>query len=377
MITLAGQRVAVLRVPVDVAAWPTGARASCGSSPLLWVMPLAIYLGSFVLAFARRSVVSHRAMITLLPVAVLPPVVSLLANRSGPAWLFIPLHLAALFVAAMVCHGELARSRPAARYLTGFYLWTAVGGSLGGLFNVLLAPEIFDGATEYPLGLVLICLLRPSLYQSAAPARARRLDVALPVLAMLLAAGLAWGATRANLPVGSIGHAALVFGLPLLVCAGFWPRPLRFGLGIAGLLVVSLSGARFSDRVLFVGRDFFGIHRVELDHDRRYRQLVDGTTLHGMQAVDNTRRREPLAYYTRTGPAGDVFAALAADAAPRRVAVIGLGAGALACYGRASEQWTFYEIDPRDRSDRGASRQRPTVLLVPVGVPAAARARDG
>ena len=314
--------------------------------PLLWVLPLAIYLGSFVLAFARRPAVPHRAMITLLPVAVLPPVVSLLANTSGAVWLFIPLHLVALFVAAMVCHGELARSRPGARYLTEFYLWMAVGGSLGGLFNVLLAPLIFDGATEYPLGLVAVCLLRPSVYGSAAPARARRLDVALPMLAALLAAGLAWAATRANLPIGSISHAAIVFGLPLLVCAGFWPRSLRFGLGIAGLLVVSLAGMRFSDRLLFVGRDFFGTRRVVLEHDGRYRQLINGTTIHGMQAVDITRRREPLAYYTRTGPAGDVFAVLVADDHPRRVAVIGLGVGALACYGRPGEQWTFYEIDP-------------------------------
>jgi len=320
--------------------------AEVAAVPLLWVMPLAIYLASFVLTFARRPVVTHRAMIILLPVAVLPPVVSLVAHATGPAWLFIPLHLLALFPAAMVCHGELARSRPIAQHLTQFYLWIAAGGTLGGLFNVLLAPVIFNGPTEYPLGLVLVCLLRPSVdYRVIHPSN-WRLDVVLPLLTALMATGLAWVASHMNLPVGSIGHAAFVFGLPLVICATFWPRSIRFGLGIAGLLVVSLVGIRISDRVLLVARDFFGSHRVVLSHDGHYRQLIHGTTLHGMQAVDRTRRQDPLAYYSRTGPAGDIFAAVAMDNHPQRVAVIGLGVGTLACYARANEHWTFYEIDP-------------------------------
>ena len=314
--------------------------------PLLWVMPLAIYLGSFVLAFARRPLVTHRAMIVLLPVAILPPVIALLANATGPAVLFIPLNLLALFTAAMVCHGELARRRPNARYLTQFYLWVAVGGTLGGLFNLLLAPLLFHGTTEYPLGLILVCFLRPSVYQRVVRPNKWRLDVGLPMLTMVIAVGLTWIAPLTSIPMGSIPHAAFVFGLPLVICASFWPHPTRFGLSIGGLLLVSLVGIGTEERVVLVGRDFFGTHRVVIDRNGTYRQLFNGTTLHGMQALDKTRRLEPLGYYTKTGPAGDVFAAVTTDKPPQNIAVLGLGVGSLACYSRPHDDWTFYEIDP-------------------------------
>jgi hypothetical protein len=117
-------------------------------------------------AFARRPLVSHRHAILILPVIILPPVVSLLLDTSRPIWLQMPTHLAAFFVVALVCHGELARTRPRAAHLTDFYFWLSLGGVLGGLFNVLLAPVMFSSHAEYPIGLVTALWLRPASEQS-------------------------------------------------------------------------------------------------------------------------------------------------------------------------------------------------------------------
>ncbi len=127
--------------------------------PLLWVIPLAIYLLTFVLVFARRPLVPHALVVRVLPIALLALVVVLVKRANQPLLLIMGLHLGAFFVAAMVCHGELARDRPPPAHLTEFYLWLSVGGVLGGVFNALVAPLVFDSVAEYPLTVVLACLL--------------------------------------------------------------------------------------------------------------------------------------------------------------------------------------------------------------------------
>jgi hypothetical protein len=132
--------------------------------PLLWVIPLALYLLSFILVFSRLPAWVHKSMLLLmLPLVLLLLFLTMsdLARLLSIGWT-VGLHLATLFVVSMVCHGELARDRPAAKYLTGYYLWMSVGGVLGGLFNGLLAPLAFNAIVEYPLALVLACLLLPS-----------------------------------------------------------------------------------------------------------------------------------------------------------------------------------------------------------------------
>src|SRR5207302_6731630 len=129
--------------------------------PLLWVIPLDLCLLSFILVFSRLPEVVHRLMVILLPYVVLALVFLLLCDIPLPIWWKIIAHLAALFVVAMVCHGELARDRPSTQHLTEFYLLMSVGGVLGGLFNALIAPVIFQDIVEYPLAVVLACLLIP------------------------------------------------------------------------------------------------------------------------------------------------------------------------------------------------------------------------
>jgi spermidine synthase len=310
--------------------------------PLLWIAPLSVYLLTFALVFGRRRVIPHRVWVELLPVALLPLVLVLVARANEPLALIIPTHLVVFFVAAMVCHGELARDRPDPRHLTAFYLWIAVGGVLGGAFTALVAPRVFNSVLEYPLVIALLPLLAarpPAAWQG----RSRQLlDVVLPLGLGVLAAELIRTLERAD-RADSIGPA---MGLLVLVCLTFARRPLRFALGLAALLLAGSFHHGEEGQLLFAERSFFGVSRVTRTRDGQYQMLLHGTTLHGMQALAPERRAEPLTYYHARGPLGQVFPALDALAPRRAVAVVGLGAGSVACHGKAGQRWTFYEIDP-------------------------------
>jgi len=308
--------------------------------PLLWVIPLAIYLLTFVLVFARRPLVPHALVVRVLPIALLALVVVLVKRANQPLLLIMGLHLGVFFVAAMVCHGELARDRPPPAHLTEFYLWLSVGGVLGGVFNALVAPLVFDSVAEYPLTVVLACLLAPGARGGGRGQVVR--DVALPVVTGGVTAGLIVGtewAGPAAAPVGSL----LALVVPAMLCFGFSRRPLRFGLGIGAILLAGTLSTGEQGRVVATRRSFFGVNRVTLDATRGLHLLIHGSTLHGAQSLDPARRREPLGYYDPSGPIGQVFEALGD---PPSVALVGLGAGALACYARPRDEWDFYEIDP-------------------------------
>jgi hypothetical protein len=318
--------------------------------PLLWVIPLALYLLTFILAFARRSWLPYSAMARILPVIVLVLTFVMLSEATEPVWLLVSIHLLALFVTGIVCHAQLAAMRPAAIHLGEFYLWLSVGGVLGGLFNGLIAPLVFRGVAEYPLVLVLACLLRPA-DPAAGPRRNAFtiLDFVLPASLCVITMGLvlvgqAFG-PRWGLEPGP-ASVAVMFAVPAVICYTFLHRPLRFGLGIGALLLAGSLYHGVHGAVLYQTRSFFGVHRVTIDQDRRFRQLVHGNTFHGQQSLDPSRRGEPLAYFYRTGPIGQVFAAFSASDVKTEVALIGLGAGSLAAYGQPGQRLTYYEIDP-------------------------------
>lgn len=318
--------------------------------PLLWMIPLGIYLLTFILVFAKKRVLPQRWMVHLMPLMVLA-LVMMLARMIGKAESFkalgwpIALHCAGLFVVAMVCHGELADDRPPPVRLTEFYLWISVGGMLGGMFNALLAPLIFPTILEYPGMLLLACALMPRRGSEASRWRARAWDAVLPLLLGLLTAGLVLLAGR---PTGSPGLTlALAYGLPPMLCLGFRRRPLRFAFGVLTILLATTMALRPGAHTVLVARSFFGVLRVEsFPGQADLHILRHGTTWHGMQNVDPWAQREPLLFYTKTGPLGQTMAALPSEL-KRRVAAVGLGAGTAACYGEAGQEWTFYEIDPR------------------------------
>src|SRR2546427_32929 len=188
--------------------------------PLLWIIPLSIYLLSFILVFARRKIFPMSWPRWLLPPVALGVVFQILSRGTHPVWLVISIHLFLLFLAAMVCHGRLARERPVTLHLTEFYLWISLGGVLGGVFNALLAPNLFRTILEYPLAIVFACLLRPARETVKVSPASRALDFGLPILLGVFTAGLALLVPFTELKSVNVRNAVIV-GLPAIVCFTF------------------------------------------------------------------------------------------------------------------------------------------------------------
>ena len=319
--------------------------------PLLWVVPLALYLLTFVLVFARRPLIPLAWTLWAQPYLLVAVAGSLLCSALSP-WTTVllgALHLSTFFTTAMVCHGQLAADRPASSRLTEFYLWLSLGGVLGGLFNALLAPLVFSRVWEYPLMLAVACLLRPS-----APAKGRKSPLgewAVPAAVLLACLGMTW-ALRSETLLAQWRYAGTmaVKAVLTVVAAGaallLRRRPMSLATGVAGLLTVTLWSAESELRVLHSQRSFFGVLRVDYDPTLNAHRLMHGSTLHGVQSLDEDQRREPWTYYHRQGPLGRIFQALEARRPLGEIGALGLGSGAIATYGQPGERITYYEIDP-------------------------------
>jgi SAM-dependent methyltransferase len=312
--------------------------------PLFWVLPLTIYLITFVLVFAKRVVLPPSLADRALPLCALVLVTVIVFASHLPPVAQSPLHLITFFFAAMVCHGELARTRPVSGHLTEFYLSMSVGGLLGGVFNAVVAPLAFTSVLEYPLAIVLACAARPSQPPRRPSRSDRPLDVLVPILfgAGIFGLLFVFGGRDPRDPIAIL----MMYILPSVVCFSFKRRPIRFALSLGALMLGSAMYVSAHENVPYRNRSFFGVHRVMEDSERRLRLLVHGRIVHGAQSLDPARRREPLTYFHRTGPIGQALTALREVSPKSRVAVIGLGIGSLAAYGEPGQRWTFYEIDP-------------------------------
>ena len=313
------------------------------AAPLLWIVPLALYLLSFVIAFQRRPLIPHAAAAQLQAFLLIPLVlVMLFQSRDAPV-LVLLLNLVAFFATALVCHGELVRLRPPPSRLTEFYFLISLGGVIGGAFTALLAPLLFDQVLEYPICLALAALLRPGGLPDRNEQGRAFADFAWPAaIAALLAAIVFWDETPPEMnetPLLLLG----VF-LGLLVFA-LRQRPVRFGLSIIAILATAVLAPDKED-VLARERNFFGVLKVVETGDPPIHILYHGTTTHGAQSFDPDQMLEPLTYYHHDGPVGGFFDVFGGTRTTRRVAVVGLGTGTMACYGRKGEDWAFYEIDP-------------------------------
>ncbi|MFO0800048.1 MAG: fused MFS/spermidine synthase [Gemmataceae bacterium] len=324
--------------------------------PLLWVVPLALYLVSFVVVFARWPDRLHRAVGRVTPALVLFVVLGLLTDAAEPMSLVSALHLLAFFGVCLVCHGELAKDRPPARDLTRFYFWMSLGGVVGGLFNALVAPLLFHrlGMVEYPLALVLASLVRPGARRDAAPFLKPR-DVALVLGLLVAAVALVKVVPQlANLPAeldspealpARLLRNGLMFGLPAVLAFALVRRPARYALALTALLVAGSLDPGQLGHTLHMERNFFGVVRVTRSPDGTFVRLVHGTTLHGQQRTDEPGPPRPMTYYHERGPVGHLFRTVPPERV-KRVAVVGLGTGAVAAYAKPGQAWTFYEIDP-------------------------------
>ena len=315
------------------------------SVPLLWIIPLALYLLTLVFAFARRQILSSRLPAMVVPGATVVLLMIYLADTAGSgARMLILLHLIYFFFAALMCHNQLAGDRPAADHLAEFYLWFSLGGVLGGIFNAMVAPMIFTSVVEYPLVILLACLLLPPTPTSVLGARARRLDLAFPVLIFLLTFALGWLADK--VAPAKVGGLLFVLAVPLFLSYPLRKRPLRFALSLGAVMVGAGFVTGASTHTMHSERNFFGVLRVIGDQNSGLHSFLHGSTVHGRQSIDPARRCEPLSYYHREGPLGHIFARAENLSSNPRVAIVGLGAGATASYARSNERWTFYEINP-------------------------------
>ncbi len=272
--------------------------------PFLWVLPLALYLLSFILCFEASGWYRRWLYLPLL-VAGLAAVCFSLASTNPSIWRLIPLYSATLFAACMVCHGELARTKPHPRHLTGFYLMLALGGALGGVLVGLIAPRVFNDLYELPIGMFALCLLVfAALYRD-----------------------------RASILHGRGAAAARIVFAALTIALG------------AGFVYVYHSNAEDA-RVML--RNFYGVLKVRDSGEgaEAMRILSHGTIIHGKQFIDAERRDWPTTYYSRKSGIG--LAILdAGRRGPLRVGVVGLGTGTLASYGRPGDVYRFYDINPQ------------------------------
>lgn len=272
-------------------------------SPFLWVAALAIYLLTFVLAFESDRFYSRTAYAIAAgiaaPLACILPAVSVGVSLR----LQLVLYLAAQFVLCMLCHGELARSRPTPRFLTSFYLTIAAGGALGGAFVALVAPRVFTEFSEFPIGLAGACLL----------------------------GFVGWVRTGA-LSEWSRSHLAVRLPLMALLIGGLTS------------IVATTSGAK--QGAIATARNFYGILRVmeRQDDNGPFRELQHGRTRHGMEYTQSAKLDWPTSYYG--SHSGIAMALNAMERPDRRIAIIGLGTGTLAAWGRAGDTFRFYEINP-------------------------------
>ena len=328
--------------------------------PLFWIVPLTIYLLTFIITFARTTPVLHRIMIRLLPPGIILLLFYIFSSIDPPVWFNFLIHLSTFFIAAMVCHGELARSRPSTRHLTEFYLIMSLGGVLGGVFNALIAPVAFSDVAEYPIALCLAALFIPAISPRIARVTIKTwlLDIGYAILLGLLTVWLVtkWPIWEFDLESVSsyLGmkhdtlHTTITFAIPALLCyaVAFVKRPVRFGLAVAAFALACTFYADWGGEVVHKGRSFFGVLTVYNDTSGKYRSFLHGTTLHGKQSLDPETRLEPLTYFHRQGPVGQLLTEFSGEKAKKNVAVLGLGIGTLAAYGEKGQDFTFYEIDP-------------------------------
>ncbi|WP_448585091.1 fused MFS/spermidine synthase [Thermaurantiacus sp.] len=321
--------------------------------PLLWVPPLALYLLSFILAFGRGGAAATRIATAAAPLLLLVFGVAGLLAIDRAASLYGLSSLFLLFAVATALHGALAASRPDVTRLTRFYLLVALGGVLGGLFAALLAPLLFDWVWEHPLLLAAAALLVPARpltrrigalwVGNRAIARALRIGAAPLALLLSFWLGAAFDILAPD-PRHLLALATLT-GLAILAIG----RPFAFTFQVVALMLAvggwqqldisSIEGART--------RSFFGVYTIQNVQSRQVRQLLHGTTLHGVQSLDPAKARVPMSYYAPDSGVGRAMRAAPALFGPlARIGFVGLGAGSLACYAKPGQDWSVFEIDP-------------------------------
>ena len=315
--------------------------------PLLWVLPLGLYLLSFVVAFSNAEAIKQTFRV-LAPAVLLIAGGQALLSTGGGSMLVALMSLVMLFVVATALHDYLHHLRPAPQHLTLFYLVMSAGGVVGGLFAALFAPLLFDWVYEHPILVLAAAALLPL------PAFLPwndwlKVKKPLPyVLVMLLiAVGACW-----NLAHGWDGTfqgtnglwAGLILLVGLLVVAWRWAYVMVLALlmlGVGGVDTLQKGEGGMRER------SYFGVYTITDDPYNHQRRLAHGTTLHGLQNTQPGRELEPTTYYGHQSGVGLTLDRASQLAGPNAaIGIVGLGAGTLSCYRKPGQHWTIFEIDP-------------------------------
>lgn len=316
--------------------------------PLLWVIPLGLYLLSFVFAFKERSVVAD-VVCRVTPLSILlVGSIAMLSNIGGGVSSALA-SILLLFMVSVALHRRLYSDRPSAGQLTLFYLVMSAGGVLGGIFAALLAPMVFDWVWEHPLLVLAAAALAP-LY---------------PYVDWKARLGIPVGDRRVELVLLGI---AIVLGIVLMAIftqeSQVLPMLVLLGIGVIGflllnwrpafvavvlLLMIARGGFATLDATLSGDRDrsYFGVYTVRDQPQKGRKTLSHGTTLHGLQRSEPGSELEPTTYYGRDSGVGNALGrAQELVGANAHIGSVGLGVGTLACYRQDGQEWEFFEIDP-------------------------------
>lgn len=351
------QWVGLALVPAGLlTAFTTHIATDVASAPLIWVIPLALYLLTFVIVFRERAWIPMPVLMLLHVVSVIVALLQL-SQTEYDKWKFTAAAgVAAFFMSALMAHRTLYDARPAARHLTEFYLWMSLGGVLGGLFAALIAPAIFSEVYEYPLLLALTMACRPGVFSRVG--RSPLIDLAISTtIAVFGTIVLFYGARLAvgnGIGFGGWGATAGMTLIGAVLMLALWQYPMRqagAALVMCMMIVMLPSDVHRGQ----AQRSYFGVYRVMLSEDGRFNLLQHGTTLHGAQRIRDTAGNlvadtTPGTYYHETSPMAKsietIRAKLAAKGEKGRYGIVGLGAGSLSCYAKDDETWRFFEIDP-------------------------------
>ncbi len=325
------------------------------AAPFLWVIPLALFLATFILVFRDKPVLPHRILLRVQPLVVTLTLLGLATSTVHSWMLGMIAGFAAFFVTTMVCHKQLYDARPQSRHLTAFYMWMSLGGVMGGMFAALLAPQIFNAIYEFPLLLLAGLASRAGVARALTDTNERKLSLRFCGLALVgvavLAAIVAAGMVTTDFAGRSVALLMTACGVFALLMS---ERPLQQVAAVITMAVALLmlpSAMNFG----FAERSFFGVHRIDMSADGQYRKLIHGTTLHGAMRVKDAQGNTvaaalPATYYHPASPmAQGVDLARAATGKTDGglvVGSVGVGTGSMACYARGNERWRFYEIDP-------------------------------
>ncbi len=334
--------------------------------PLLWTVPLTLYLFSFIIVFSRVPAVVHKVTTFAVPFGLALVLFLLFSGAAKSVGTAVTLHLTVFFIVAIAFHGELASRRPSPKYLSGFFLYMSLGGALGGIFNGFLAPLLFSTVAEYPFTLTAAAVLLLTFAANRASSEGRTKQITVAAISAVVIGALSYWLLR-SWPLMKVNfdsmaqeyrlsgpQLASIFSylIPATLCLIplFIRKNVTAFAAALGVYVIIGHGTQAVQReILHLERSFFGVLKVENNSWSGFRSLVNGTTLHGKQNLDPAKAQNALTYYHETGPVGQLFREFSGDKMKKHVGLVGLGTGTLASYGQTGQDMTFYEIDAKVR----------------------------